>query len=486
MTTLRRRIGFNVFTKNTIGHQSAGLWRYPGDQSLHYKDMEYWQNLSRLAEEGLFDAIFVADALGVHDRYRGNDLGALRTAFQVPVNDPLGIALIGAAVTRHIGFGITFGTPFEHPFPFARRLSTLDHFTKGRIAWNIVTGYLPSANRNMGSEELPHDERYDYAEEYMEVIYKLLEGSWEDDAVILDRESGAFADPHRIHHIGHHGRFFDVPGAHLCEPSIQRTPVLFQAGNSTRGRRFAATHAEGLFISPINREYARTAVRQVRDDLIRAGRDPHSARIYALATIITDATQELAEAKWRDLLSYVNKEGVLVANSGWLGNDLSKFEPDAPLVGLKSNASLGNIDTLHNTTTDDGRVWTLRDRVEQSSIGGAGPKIIGDAKFVADYLEDFVEYTDVDGFNLSYGTIPGSFEDIVHYVVPELQKRGLYQEEYAPGSLRNQLFGHGDRLPQWHIGAQYRVGGPRSTINDYAPETGRVEGRSDDTIPDFS
>ena len=133
------------------------------------------------------------------------------------------LAVIGAAVTKHIGFGVTAGVPFEHPYPFARRLSTLDHLTKGRIGWNIVTGYLPSANKNMGSSELPHNERYDVADEYMEVIYKLLEGSWEDSAVILDRESGDFADPSKIHHIGHHGKYFDVPGIHLCEPSIQRT-----------------------------------------------------------------------------------------------------------------------------------------------------------------------------------------------------------------------------------------------------------------------
>ena len=470
---MTRTISFNAFTKNCVSHLAAGLWRCPGDQSVHYKDMAYWQQLARTAEAGLFDALFIADALGVHDRYGGNDLGALRTAMQVPVNDPLGIALIGAAVTQHLGFGITAGVFFEHPFAFARRLSTLDHLTGGRVGWNIVTGYMPSANINMGSRELPHDERYDYADEYMEVIYKLLEGSWEDDAVVMDRVSGTYADPRKVHHIGHHGRFFDVPGAHLCEPSVQRTPVLFQAGNSARGRRFAATHAEAIFIDPNTREQARTAVRQVRDELQRQGRDRHAARIYVQHTIITDETQALAEAKYRDLQRYLDPECALVSSSAWLGTDLSRFDPDAPLDRLESNAIRSNADYLAAARTADGRPWTLRDLLAVAGIGGNTPRVVGDAAHVADYLQDFIDYTDADGFNLSYATIPGSFEDVVRYVVPELQRRGAYRLAYPAGSLRRRLFGHGDRLPEGHTGTLYRVGGPRSSIDDFSITSGR-------------
>lgn len=475
MSNKNKQISFNAFTKNCVSHNNPGLWRYPGDQTLHYKDIEYWQNLARVAEEGLFDAIFIADALGIHDAFHGNDISAIRTALQVPVNDPLSLAVIGAAVTKHVGFGITAGVFFEHPFPFARRLSTLDHLTKGRIGWNIVTGYMPSANRNMGLPILPHDERYDVADEYMEVIYKLLEGSWEDDAVIENAETGEYADPLKVHHIGHHGKYYDVPGTHLSEPSIQRTPVLFQAGNSKRGRAFSATHAEGIFMAPPTKEYAKVAVKQIRDELIRKGRDPYSAKIYVKATIITDATDALAQAKYNDALKYVNPEGTFVINSGWLGTDLSKFSLDDPLNNIDSNAIRGMVESLSNSTTEDGRVWTLRDLIKLTGIGGTGPKIVGDAKTVADFLQDYVEYTDVDGFNLSYATSPGTFEDVVRYVVPELQKRRLYKLEYAKGSLRNKLFGQGDRLPESHIGSQYRVGGPRSTIDDYAATTGRIK-----------
>ena len=447
-----KKISFNAFEMNCISHLSPGLWRYPSDKALQYKDIEYWQEVARIAERGLFDAVFIADVLGVYDIYGGNDMGALKTALQVPVNDPTQLAVIGASVTKHVGFGITAGVPFEHPFPFARRLSTLDHLTKGRVGWNIVTGYLPSANKNMGGSELPHDERYELADEYMEVIYKLLEGSWEDDAVILDSKSGDFADPSKIHHIGHNGRYFNVPGIHLCEPSIQRTPVLFQAGNSARGRKFAATHAEAIFIAPPTKEYAKVAVKQVRDALIAAGRDPYSAKIYVLATIITD----------------------FVINSGWLGVDLSRYELDEPLSHIKSNAIVAQVEALRNSTTDEGKEWTLRDLIKLTGIGCQGPKFVGSPTNVANMLQDFIEYSDADGFNLAYATTPGSFADVVEFIVPELQARGVYKQNYTEGSLRHKLFGKGDRLGHEHIAARYRVNGAKSTINDYAA-TGRVK-----------
>ena len=471
---MKKEISFNAFEMNCISHLSPGLWRYPNDKALCYKDMEYWQNIARIAQKGLFDAVFIADVLGIYEQYRGNDISALKTALQVPVNDPLSLAVIGAGASEHVGFGITAGVPFEHPFAFARRLSTLDHLTKGRIGWNIVTGYLPSANRNMGSTELPHDERYELADEYMEVIYKLLEGSWEDDAVILDEITGDFANPAKIHHIAHHGKYFDVPGIHLCEPSIQRTPVLFQAGNSPMGRKFSAKHAEAIFIAPPSKEYAKIAVGQIRDELVKANREPNSAKIYVLATIITDASDALAQAKYKDLLSYASTEGSLVLNSGWLGVDLSRYELDDKLTNIKSNAMLAQVEALSNSTTKSGDEWTLRDLLALTGIGAQGVKFVGGAKKVADELEEFIAYSGADGFNLAYATTPGTFVDVVEFIVPELQSRGSYKHEYRQGSLRHKLFGAGDRLPSSHIGSQYRVGGSKSTINDFAG-TGRFK-----------
>ncbi len=217
---MSRKIRFNAFDMNCVAHQSPGLWRHPEDRSWDYNTLDYWVNLAKLLETGGFDGLFIADVLGTYDIYAGTDEAAIRQGAQTPVNDPLLLVSAMAYATEHLGFGITTGTGFEHPFPFARRLSTLDHLTRGRIGWNVVTGYLPSAARNMGdADQLEHDARYDHAEEYLTVLYKLWEGSWERDAVLRDRENGVFADPAKVHHIGHHGEHFSVPGIHVSEPS---------------------------------------------------------------------------------------------------------------------------------------------------------------------------------------------------------------------------------------------------------------------------
>ncbi len=219
----------------------------------------------------------------------------------------------------------------------------------------------------------------------------------------------------------------------------------------------------------------------MRDALINAGRDPYSAKIYILATIITDTTDALAEAKYKDLLSYASVEGSLVINSGWLGVDLSKYKLDDPLNNIKSNAIVAQVEALSNSTTDDGRVWTLRDLIKLTGIGCQGLKFVGSPQKVADILQEFIEYSDADGFNLAYATTPGTFEDVVEFIVPELQKRGVYKQSYTQGSLRHKLFGKGDRLGNEHIASKYRVGGEKSTINDYAG-TGRPKLRGEEYV----
>lgn len=224
-----RPIRFNAFSMNAASHQSPGLWRHPRNTSVAFNRLDYWTDLARLLERGLFDALFIADVMGIYDVYQGGPEAALRGGVQVPVNDPLLLVPAMAGVTEHLGFGVTFSLTYEHPYPFARRMSTLDHLSNGRVGWNIVTGYLDSAARNLGlARQLGHDQRYDLADEYLQVLYKLWEKSWDDDAVLLDRESGRYIEPSRVHPIGHHGEHFQVPGMHLCQPSPQRTPVLFR------------------------------------------------------------------------------------------------------------------------------------------------------------------------------------------------------------------------------------------------------------------
>lgn len=464
LVPVTRPIRFNAFDMNCVAHQSPGLWRHPQDRSSQYKDLSYWADLARLLERGRFDGLFIADVLGTYDVYGASDEAAIRQAAQVPVNDPLLLVSAMALVTEHLGFGITTGTGFEHPYPFARRVSTLDHLTKGRVGWNVVTGYLPSAARNMGQTDQPaHDARYDHADEYLEVLYKLWEGSWEDDAVIRDRERGVFTDPDKVHHIGHAGTHFTVPGIHLSEPSPQRTPVMFQAGASPRGVRFAAENAEAIFTAAPTKEILRETVTTIRRELELAGRDPYAAKIFNLSTVITAETDEEARAKHAEYLSYGDPEGALVFMSGWMGVDLASYGLDEPIGNVDSNAILSAVKAFQSADPDGGE-WAVRDIADWGKIGGIGPLIVGSGERVADVLQEWVAETDVDGFNLAYAITPGTFADFVDHVVPVLTARGAYQSEYAPGTLRNKLFGRGDRLPDEHRGSRYRVGGPSSTI----------------------
>jgi FMN-dependent oxidoreductase (nitrilotriacetate monooxygenase family) len=452
-----KQIRLNAFDMNCIGHQSPGLWTHPRDRADSYNTLEYWTDLARTLERGKFDAIFLADVLGIYDVYKGSPSTALEHAVQVPVNDPLMVIPAMAYVTRHLGFGVTCALSYEHPYPFARRMSTLDHLTRGRIGWNIVTGYLESAARGMGrAEQIGHDDRYEIAEDYMQAVYKLWEASWEDGAVLRDRTSGRFADTRRIHRVQHEGPHFKVDAIHLCEPSPQRTPVLYQAGASTRGRQFAAQHAECVFINGPSKKVVADIIRDIRRRAAACGRDPADLVIFTMMTVITGPTRAAAEEKYRDYLRHVSEDGALALMSGWTGIDFAALPRDEPVRFTAANAMVSALESF--TTADTERTWTVSEIARHAAIGGRGPVTIGSFTDVADAFQAWVEETGVDGFNLAYAVTPETFTDIVDLVVPELQRRGLYKTEYAPGTLREKLYGAGHaRLPSTHPAAAARL-----------------------------
>ncbi|MEX0443310.1 LLM class flavin-dependent oxidoreductase [Acinetobacter baumannii] len=452
---MTKKISFNAFEMNCIAHQSPGLWRHPQDRSVEYKDLEYWTDLAQILERGFFDGIFIADVLGIYDVYHQSAEHALTGAVQVPVNDPLQIVPAMAAVTKHLGFGVTTSISFEHPYPFARRISTLDHLTKGRVGWNIVTSYLESGSKNLGLKtQVNHDNRYDIADEYLEVLYKLWEGSWEEGSVLRDRESGIFADHKKVHPIQHEGKYFTVPGIHICEPSPQRTPVLYQAGASSRGQKFASQNAECVFIAAPSKIATKKVVQGIRQKLVQEGREPYSVKIYALLSIVTDETDAKAQAKFKEYQSYGSYDGALTLLSGWSGVDFSQYQPTDKVEYILTNAIQSLLDSYVNA--DPQRVWTIEEIANWNSLGGNGPVLVGSAETVSDALEQWVEDTDVDVFNLAYILAHQTFADVVEFIVPELQKRGVYQTSYAQGTLREKLFGAGPYLPENHRGAKYR------------------------------
>jgi len=451
-----RQIRLNAFDMSCIVHQSPGLWTHPDDRADSYNTLAYWTDLARILERGRFDALFLADVLGIYDVYHGSPRTALEQAVQVPVNDPLMPISAMAAVTEHLGFGVTCALSYELPYPFARRMSTLDHLTKGRIGWNIVTGYLDSAARGMGmAKQVAHDARYDVAEDYVQATYKLWEASWEDGAVLRDRQGRRFADASKIHRILHEGPHFKVDAIHLCEPSPQRTPVLFQAGASKRGRDFAARHAECVFINGPSKKVIGNIVADLRTRAAAAGRSPRDLIIFTMMTIITDTTAKAAQDKYQDYLGHVSEEGALALMSGWTGLDFGAMDPDEVVRFTDTtNAQTSALEAF--TSADPDREWTVREIARHAAIGGRGPVVIGSARQVAEELRAWVEETDVDGFNLAYALTPGTFVDIADLVVPELQERGVFKRDYAPGTFREKLFGRGPRLPSSHPAASVR------------------------------
>lgn len=450
---MSRHIRFNAFDMNCVGHQSPGLWRHPRDKSWKYKDLDYWQDLARTLERGIFDGIFIADVIGYYDVYKGSNYHAIEQAAQIPVNDPLQLAAPIALATEHLGIGITASTSFEHPYTFARRLSTADHHTKGRVGWNIVTSYLESGAKNVGQAGLQrHDNRYEIAAEYIEVLYKLFEGSWEEGAVLRDPARGIFTDPSKVHEIGHKGRFFDVPGYHLSEPSPQRTPVLYQAGASGPGKAFAAGHAECVFVGAPTKSLLKAYVSEIRQKAAAAGRDPRKLLIYNLTTLIIDETDEKAQKRFEEYQNYSSYDGSLVFMSGWSGVDFGQYAPTDALKMVETNAIVSMVE--HFAGKD--RAWTVDELAKWGGIGGVGPVFVGSPNTIADILQEWVEETDVDGFNLAYAVTPESFEQAVDLLVPELQKRGVYPTAYKPGTLREKLFGEGPYLPKRHPADAYR------------------------------
>jgi FMN-dependent oxidoreductase (nitrilotriacetate monooxygenase family) len=422
---------------------------------VHHDTPEYWTNLARTAERGKLDAVFLADVIGVYDVYGNAPDTAIRTGAQAPTLDPFPVVPLMAAVTANIGFGVTATLSCETPYLLARRFSTLDHLTRGRIAWNIVTGILDSGAKGAGQGGLrAHDVRYEKAEEYLEVVYALWEGSWADDAVLRDRQARVYTRPERVRRVSHHGPHYDLDAVHLVHPSPQRTPLLFQAGPSARGRAFAGGHAEAVFVNGHTKGLVADRVRDIRRNAVARGREAGDVKIFLGTTVIVAPTDAEARSRQAEYARWHDDEGALALLSGWSGVDLSRYGLDDPIEYVESDAMRSLIEAI--TTHSPDRRWTVRDMVRFGQVGGRGAFITGSPATVADELQAWVDEADVDGFNLVRTVAPEGLEAIVDLLVPELQSRGVFKTEYAPGPLRQKLFG-APRLPERHPAARHRL-----------------------------
>lgn len=446
----RKPIILNAFDMATPGLQSPGLWKHPKDKSRDYNTIEYWTNLAQLLERGKFNALFIADVLGPYDVYNGprNLTAAAKAGAQWPINEPSAVIPAMAAVTKNLSFAVTASTISEAPYHFARRLATLDHLTKGRVGWNIVSSYLDTASRNLlnGEPLPPHDERYEKAQEYLEVIYQLFLSSWADDAVKLDVKKCVFADPERIREINYDGKHYKVPGPFISEPNpYQRLPVILQAGASTKGLEYAAKNAEAVFINGMTPEGLKTKIDKLNELIKKNGRNPDDVKKVQLVTVIVAPTHEEAIEKFNDIKQYADAEGAQALFGGWTGINLGEYEWDQKLDEVESNAvkSMAEMWTKPFPGDPPDLEKTRAYIADKVSVGGSGVLFIGTPEEVADEIENWVDISGIDGFNFTYAVTPGTFEDIVDLLVPELQRRGLVWKDYPKDGLsfRENLYG---------------------------------------------
>ncbi|OTG98011.1 LLM class flavin-dependent oxidoreductase [Acinetobacter sp. ANC 4654] len=455
-----KKILLNAFDMNSVGHINHGLWTHPRDESHRFNELSYWTDLAQTLEKGLFDGLFIADITGVYDVYQNGIELTLKESIQLPSHDPTTLVSAMAAVTQNLGFGITVNLSYESPYQFARRFASLDHLTQGRIGWNIVTGYLDSAERLIGQKGLKdHDLRYEQAEEFLELCYKFWEGSWENDAVLKDKKQRIFTDPSKVHQVRHQGQFYQSQGVFQVSPSVQRTPVLFQAGASPRGLTFATQHAEGLFIGGDRPEKIKQQVDQIRNQATAQGRNPEAVKIFVGISVVTAETDELAQQKLDEYIRYASPEAGLAHFSSSVGMDLSQFADDETIPYQQTNS----IASVNNKFKEQS--ISKNDLKAQHILGGRYPLIVGSGATVAEKLIQLMDDTGIDGFNLTRTVAPESHHDFIQWVIPELQQRGRYKTEYENGSLRHKLFQQGNRLSASHPVQQFRCQSTASTSN---------------------
>ena len=440
----------NAFDMNCAGHINHGLWTHPRDESYRFNELSYWTGLAKTLEQGLFDGLFLADITGCYDVYQHNIDVTLKESVQLPSHDPTTLVSAMASVTEHLGFGITVNLSYETPYQFARRMASLDHLTQGRLGWNIVTGYLDSAERLIGNQGLKaHDLRYEQADEFLQLCYQFWEGSWQNDAVKIDKQARIFTDPAKVKAIHHQGRFYQSDGVFQVMPSIQRTPVLFQAGASAKGLAFATQHAEAIFIGGGEKSAIKRQVETIRQLAEAQGREPNDIKVLMGITVVTDKRHDLAQAKLAEYEGYASSEAGLAHYSSSVGIDLSQYADDEVIAYQQTN-SIASVNQRFRQQV------TKAQLIAEHRLGGRYPLIVGDGREVAEALITWVDETGIDGFNVTRTVTPESYEDFIQYVIPELQRRGRFKTEYKQGSLRHKLIGKGERLPSSHPVRSFR------------------------------
>lgn len=436
----------NVLTQCTPTPMFEGLWRVPEESAARYRSLEYWLSVAQALDGTGVDALFFADVVGTYGGQSQGFDASIRHAVQTPAIDPVLVIPALAAATRHLGFAVTYSTSTHHPYDCARIFSTLDHLSDGRIAWNIVTSDERLTAPTGMTTPLGHDQRYDRAEEFVQACLALWEDSWRDDAVVTDRDGDVFAAPDRVQAIHHHGAFFDFDVPHQCEPSPQRTPVLYQAGASPRGRDFAARYAEAIFITARTFAQAAEQVDDLRSRLAHHRRTPSSVKVIQGMSLLLGRDDAEVRHRAEEFQRWSSRGGILAKWSGWTGVDLSRYPQETPLSQVDPSEMqsvrqfLGGSDAASALTVGDlvERIATPR-RLHRFSPAS----LVGTAAQVADRMEQWMDRTGVDGFNVSPIPSQRGLTDLTELLLPELRRRGLVTAA-ASDTLRERYRGPGN------------------------------------------
>ena len=427
-----RHIHLLSFLINSPVNHTICSWADPDDNRLEaLGDVHIWQDLAKTLERGMFDGIFFADTLGVFDRYKDRVDDAVRYGAAWPTHDPVVLLSALIAETKNLGLAATISTGPNHPYSVVRSLGTLDRLSGGRIGWNIVTGHLRGEHRAFGLPELPHDQRYDRADEYMELCYKLWESIGEG-AILADKASRQFADPSKVALVQHEGEYFRCQTVGPVWPSPQGRPVLFQAGSSGRGQQFAVKHADVVFAVNPTLAGMKKFMADFQVAAEAGGRTPKVS--FGLQPIV-GGTEAEAKAKLEEIKERIPLDAALTRLSGTLGVDFSTYELDRPLQEIQTQASQG----LMKAMAGQGEGFTLREAATRYALSIGMPQIVGAPEQVADQMEEIWRETGCLGFNVTPHIMPSSVEDFVDQVVPILQKRGIYRTEYPGATFRENL-----------------------------------------------
>ena len=414
-------------------------WRHP-EARIDSTSPDYYRHIGRVLEAGKFDIGFFDDRLAMPDLYTNNHEHTVANGIRCIKMDPIVVLMTMAMATERLGLGATYSTTYHEPFHVARVFATLDLMSQGRAAWNVVTSVNDNEARNMGLDGVSdHDLRYDRADEFMEVVHGHWD-TWEDNAIVVDKAAGVYADPHKVHRLDHVGQFFKSRGPFTVPRTPQGHPVIIQAGQSERGRRFAARWGELIFVAYPNVQRGQAAYTELKAAAAQHGRDPQGLKITTLTYPVVGATMAEAEDKKAaydrlptdiDALSLLSE----ALNFDFASKGMDEPFSDAEMAGITGIQGMRDhvlqLSGKSNPTPRDFMHFTGRGRLSNAWVGGP--------RELADMFEEWFSSAACDGFVIGPTHLPGAFEDFVQLVVPELQRRGLFRTDYTGPTLRDHL-----------------------------------------------